>query len=123
MALDPREILRSSKDDEQEVPAAPLGGTRRQSIQRLQIGLLGLGAMVLLVGLANILIMSAQRNQAAAVPEAVPTVAAEKAAPPARDPLADAGVVPVLPVDSEESQEPARMSQEPGDVPPPPAQN
>lgn len=125
MALDPREILRSRKDEEGDAPSVPLGGTRRQRMQRLQIGLVGLGAMVLLVGLANILIMSAQRNQAAAVPEAVPTVAPQKASSPARDPLADAGVVPDFPATREEAQEAAAAAapQEPRDVPPPSAQN
>ena len=75
-------------------PIVPLAGTRSQSMQRLQIGLFGLAAMVLLVGLANIILTNAQQNQARVVPDAAPTVAAEEQAAPASDPLADAGVVP-----------------------------
>lgn len=66
-------------------------------MQRLQIGLFGLGAMVLLIGLANIIITNAERNEARVVPEAAPTVVAEEGPQPASDPLAEAGVVPSLP--------------------------
>ena len=78
---------------------APLSGTRAQSIQRLQVGLSGLAAMVLMVGLANIVIVSARQNQAEVVPEAIAETAADKqaAAEPASNPLADAGVVPDMP--------------------------
>ena len=79
------------------VAAAPLAGTRSQSMQRLQIGLFGLAAMLLLVGLANIILANARENEARVVPEAAPTVAAEAEAAPGSDPLADAGVVPDLP--------------------------
>ena len=77
---------------------APLAGNRSQAIQRLQIGVFGLAAMVLLVGLAEIIITNAEWNQARVVPEAAPTVAAEATPPPASDPLAEAGVVPDMPV-------------------------
>jgi len=82
-----------------ELPPAPLSGTRSQALQRLQIGLFGLGAMILLVALANIIMTSAQQNQARVVPEAAPTV--QKAQQGARDPLADAGVVPDVPSEAE----------------------
>jgi len=77
--------------------SAPLAGTRKQSLQRLQIGLFGLAAMLLLVGLANILITNKLENEARVVPEAAPTVAAEEEPTPGSDPLADAGVVPDMP--------------------------
>ena len=66
-------------------------------MQRLQIGLLGLGAMVLLVSLANIISNNAQQNEALVVPEAAPTVPVEVMQPPVRDPLAEAGLVPGAP--------------------------
>lgn len=75
----------------------PMGGTRSQSVQRLQIGLSGLAAMLLLVGLANIIMDRAQESEEQAVPDAAPTVAPNEAAAPLSDPLADAGVVPDLP--------------------------
>ncbi len=82
---------------------APLAGSRSQSIQRLQIGLFGLAAMILLVSLTNIILTNAQQNEARVVPEAAPTVAAEEEPAPVSDPLADAGVVPDMP-DEAESQ-------------------
>ena len=95
MSLDPHEILQGNKSLDAIAPS-PLGGTRRQRMQRLQVGMLGLGAIVLMVGLANIVIDSVQQNQAA-LPEALPPVTNEDVPAP-RDPLADAGVVPELPV-------------------------
>jgi hypothetical protein len=93
MALDPADFQRTAP------PAitAPLAGTRSQSIQRLQVGLFGLAAMVLLVALANIIMTNAEKNQATVVPEAASTVASEKASDGVSDPLADAGVVPDAP--------------------------
>jgi hypothetical protein len=88
MATDPAQLPTSA------TAVAPLAGTRSQSVQRLQIGLFGLAAMVLLVSLATIITDSARENEARVVPGAAPTVAAEEQAAPVRDPLADAGVVP-----------------------------
>jgi hypothetical protein len=102
MALDPREILRPLDD---APPEAPLAGTRSQSIQRLQIGLFGLAAMVLLVSLANIIVTNAEQNETRVVPEAAATVAADDDNALASDPLADAGVVPDMPDDPPESAE------------------
>ena len=80
------------------LPSAPLGGNRAQAVQRLQVGLSGLAAMVLLVGLANIIQDRARVTQEQSVPEAAPTT--EPSAQPAQtDPLADAGVVPDLPAE------------------------
>jgi hypothetical protein len=76
---------------------APLGGTRSQAMQRLQIGLSGLAAMIVLVGLANIILDRAQQNEVASVPEAAPTAAPSEPQASGRDPLADVGVVPDLP--------------------------
>jgi hypothetical protein len=75
---------------------APLSGTRSQTVQRLQVGLAGLSGMVLLVALASIIMERAQEAEASAVPEAAATMTAQDG-PKARDPLADAGVVPDLP--------------------------
>lgn len=84
---------------EGELASAPLGGSRAEAVQRLQIGLSGLAAMLLLVGLANIIQDRAQVSEASAVPEAAPTVAPAEVAP-LTDPLADAGVVPDMPADA-----------------------
>ncbi len=73
----------------------PLGGTRQQAMQRLQVGVAGLVTMLLLIGLASIITHRADETGRAAVPEATATVAAPPA--PQSDPLADAGVVPDMP--------------------------
>lgn len=83
-----------------ELSGAPLGGTRDEAMHRLQVGLSGLAAMVLLVGLASIIQGRAAVSEETAVPEAAPTTEPSEA-PPLRDPLADAGVVPDLPVEPE----------------------
>jgi len=93
MATDPAELQQDAPRERQSA-LAPLAGSRAQSLQRLQIGLFGLAAMVLLVGLANIILTNAQENQARVVPEAAATVAADDDANGASDPLAAAGVVP-----------------------------
>lgn len=80
--------------------------SRAEMIQRLQVGLAGLAAMVLLVGLANIIQDRARVADELAVPEAAPTVA-PSGAPALRDPLADAGVVPDMPAEPAPAQSPA----------------
>lgn len=63
---------------------------RAQSVYRLQIGLFGLAAMLLLVGLASIIMERARRTDAESG-----IVAKTASAPaPARDPLVDIGVIP-----------------------------
>jgi hypothetical protein len=63
---------------------------RVQAVHRLQIGLFGLAAMLLLVGLANIIMDRAKlADQTVSTPEAV-GAASERSS----DPLADIGVVP-----------------------------
>lgn len=64
---------------------------RSQSVHRLQVGLFGLCAMLLLVGLANI-IMDRARLAEELDPTSVETPAAVDKG--ASDPLADIGVVP-----------------------------
>jgi hypothetical protein len=60
---------------------------RAQMVQRLQVGLFGLSLMLLLVGLANIIMDNARRNDAAAV-------SAQASTSNGSDPLADIGVIP-----------------------------
>lgn len=67
---------------------------RTQSVHRLQVGLLGMCAMLLLVGLANIIMERAMLSEDKTDPtEEVIAVDAEPKKP-AADPLADIGVVP-----------------------------
>lgn len=81
------------------VPLGPLGGTRAQSLQRLQVGVSLLLGIVLIVGLANVIEERAKQSEKAAVPQAA-AGAAGPPTPAANDPLADAGVVPDLPAET-----------------------
>jgi hypothetical protein len=63
---------------------------RAQSVHRLQIGLFGLAAMLLIVGLANIIMDSARLSGATISASQDPSASATAA----NDPLADIGVVP-----------------------------
>ena len=115
--LDPRELLASSTAPKSEA-AAPLGGTRAERVQRLQIGVSGVLGMVLLIALADIVTSRAEQTEANAVPEAAPTVAATEDAQ--SDPLVDAGVVPDLPPATpapEASQEAAIVPEQGGNAP------
>lgn len=67
---------------------------RSQAVHRLQVGLFGLCAMLLLVGLANII--TDRIDRAAQADDPIKDVVAVDSAPKqqAADPLADIGVVP-----------------------------
>lgn len=65
---------------------------RAQSVQRLQAGLFGLAAIVLVVGLANII--NDRARMAEAGRPVTETVTAQQTEAPQTDPLADIGVVP-----------------------------
>lgn len=80
---------------------ALLAGSAAQRVQRLQIGAFGLGCMILLVALADIVSRRAQETEASVVPAAAAPSVEEIEAPSRRDPLADAGVVPELPKELE----------------------
>lgn len=117
MRIDLAELLRPHAREPQEVilPPAPLAGSRGQRLQRLQVGVFGLTAMVLLVGLASIIKTNAELTEAQVVAEAAPAPS-KPAATEASDPLADAGVVPGMP-----DQEPAAgQRRSSGDVAPTP---
>ncbi|NMN06243.1 hypothetical protein [Novosphingobium sp. SG720] len=75
------------------VPLSPRE-LRAQAVYRLQVGLFGLGAIILLISLANVVMERVTlANRAAALD---PTV--EASATAANDPLVDMGVAPELPV-------------------------
>src|SRR5690606_652473 len=95
MATKPAEDLAPVKRERARYLA--LAGNRSQTMQRLQPGLVRLAAMVLLISMARIISSSAQENEARVVPEAAPTVVPAPQPTTARDPLADAGVVPEVP--------------------------
>ncbi|HEU4820401.1 MAG TPA: hypothetical protein VFS87_04515 [Qipengyuania sp.] len=75
---------------------APLGGTRSEAMRRLQMGAVGVVAVLLLIGLASIIKDRATQTENNSVAEAAATTA-PPAATVAPDPLAEAGVVPDMP--------------------------
>jgi hypothetical protein len=77
----------------------PLGARelRAQAVHRLQVGLFGLAAMLLLVSLASVIMQRVQTADRSIVPGG-PTASAS--ASPASDPLVDLGVAPEVPVSS-----------------------
>jgi hypothetical protein len=66
---------------------------RAQALHRLQVGIFGLCAMLLIVGLANIIMNRARLAEAANPPE-LSAAGADKLKAKMSDPLADIGVVP-----------------------------
>ena len=88
--------LRRRASGNVETTDVPLGGTRSQSMHRLQIGVGGVVLMVLLVGLASLIQDRTREVDAALVPAAAPTTE-PTAASQQSDPLVEAGVVPDLP--------------------------
>ena len=89
-AYEDQRLVQSVATPQHYVPATTRE-LRAQAVHRLQIGLFGLAAMLLIVGLANIIMDRARLGSlgAAATQEAVSTSATA-----ASDPLADIGVVP-----------------------------
>ncbi len=95
MAEKPTEAAGSAENE--PALSLPFGLARSQAVQRLQIGLFGLAAMILIVALANVIMDRAMESDATTVPEAAATVAADPPRSPVNDPLIDAGVVPDMP--------------------------
>jgi hypothetical protein len=88
-----RSFMTAPHDGSEAEEISSAGQARAEALQRLQVGVSGIGAMVLLVGLASIIGGQAEMNDDQAVPEAAPTTEPE-AKPAQANPLADAGVVP-----------------------------
>jgi hypothetical protein len=88
-----RSFMTAPRDGSAAEEISTAGQARAEAVQRLQVGMIGIGAMVLLVGLASIIGGQAEMNDVQAVPEAAPTTEPE-AKPAQSNPLADAGVVP-----------------------------
>jgi len=74
------------------------GSARAEAVKRLQFGVLGLAAVLMMIGLAKVVMDRANQTDATAVPEAIEQVTAGPPTKQGKDPLADAGVVPDLPV-------------------------
>lgn len=78
------------------LPAAPLGGTRGEALRRLQMGTIGVVAVLLLIGLASIVKDRAAQTETTTVAGAAAT-SDPGTSTAAADPLAEAGVVPEMP--------------------------
>lgn len=78
------------------LPEAPVGGSRAEALRRLQMGAVGVIAVLLLIGLASIIKDGATQTESTTVAGAAPTTA-PSATTTAADPLAEAGVVPEVP--------------------------
>ncbi len=105
--------LTIQSDAQAEVDAGiPANIARTEAIQRMQVGLFGIGTMVLLVGLASIIGSQADMAEQSAVPEAAPTTE-PTTAPTQANPLADAGVVPDIAAQPSPSPAPSPL-----DLPP-----
>lgn len=101
---------------------APARELRAQSVHRLQVGLFGLSAMLLIVGLANIIMDRARLNESK---DPIEKVIAADAPPkkPAVDPLADIGVVPSADPAPDAPADPAPVPDAAAVAPAPPAAN
>jgi hypothetical protein len=90
MATQPTGRVEDPVSSPQHYVPPSLRDLRAHAVQRLQVGLFGLAAMLLLVGLANIIM-----DRARSVEQSAGTTdTATKQAEPKSDPLADIGVIP-----------------------------
>ena len=80
---------------------------RSQSVHRLQVGLFGLCAMLLLVGLANVIMDRADLAEDGDAPTEEIIAADVQEKKPAADPLADIGVQPQVEAEPGAVQAPA----------------
>ena len=87
----PRRVLEPLVAPKHYVPPS-LRELRAQAVQRLQAGLFGMAAIVLVVGLANIINDRARQADTATRQQSGASTTADAAA--GSDPLAEAGVVP-----------------------------
>jgi hypothetical protein len=91
------EIMGGRRPAAREEIAAGITGTRAESIYRLQVGLSGLAAVLLMIALASVIMDRANRTEAASLPEAAATVAPTPVQTEQNDPLAEVGVMPDMP--------------------------
>ncbi|WP_239804413.1 hypothetical protein [Croceicoccus hydrothermalis] len=97
MALTRGFARREASARKAERDSAALRGARAQASQRIQLGITGIGAMLLLVALASTIMEQAREAED-------PQIAAQEGAEAKAnrsDPLVDIGVVPELPAEGE----------------------
>lgn len=96
MPYDPARYAPDNGDDRPQI-SENARAPRAEAMKRLQVGVLGLAAVMMMIGLAKVVMDRANETDATAVPEAVEQAAVETTPKKGKDPLADAGVVPDLP--------------------------
>lgn len=92
------DILGKRRRREGDESSVNVAGLRSESVHRLQVGLSGLAAIVLMLALANVIMDRANRTEASSVPDAAATVLPPPVHSQQNDPLANAGVVPEIKV-------------------------
>lgn len=72
------------------------GPSSHQTVQRVKVGMIGLAAVILLIGLASAIFSAANRERPVAVDPSNVAAAkiADNTADPANEPLAELGVAP-----------------------------
>lgn len=93
------------------LPEAPLGGTKGEAMRRLQMGTIGVIAVLLLIGLASIIKDRAAQTDTTTVAGAAATSGTSETPPAKADPLAEAGMVPEIPASTSEAVPPAASRQ------------
>ena len=97
------DISRRRERERDELSPGLFGRHRKQAMQRLQVGLVGVVLMILLVGLAGIVKERAAITDATAVAPAQAVPGAEVSPTTPNDALVEAGVVPDLPAVKDET--------------------
>ena len=92
---------------------------RAQAVQRLQAGLFGLAAIVLVVGLASIINDRARNAESGGIPLTAPSASSSSAS--GADPLAEVGVVPSTAPEPALAASPSPAAQQPAGAKPAPA--
>jgi len=88
----PERLVQPAVGPQHYLPPTPRD-LRSQAVHRLQVGLFGLAAMLLMVGLANIIMDRARLSEPDSItPDSTLGIVTPKK--PAGDPLADIGVIP-----------------------------
>ncbi|HOB15288.1 MAG TPA: hypothetical protein PK680_07150 [Novosphingobium sp.] len=108
----PRRVLEPLAGPQHFVPPGARE-LRAQAVQRLQIGLFGIAAVLLIVGLANIINDRARMVEQIGAPPAAK--ASASASPASSDPLAEIGVVPsAVPSETPSAAPTHSAAQQPG---------
>jgi len=113
MATQPPQRVADGLSAPQHYVAPSAREVRAQAVQRLQVGLFGIAAILLIVGLANIIKQRALQAQDGAPPAVSASSHASGGPTGAGDPLADVGAVPSAPQSNHAAAKPSAASPAP----------